>query len=73
MTYALGRPVEYPDMPTIRGIVHDIANDNYRFNSLITDIVTSDAFLKTAPAPVDPKNATVTAAVTGSLESLEVR
>jgi hypothetical protein len=64
MTYGLGRPVEYEDMPTVRGIVRDLARDNYRFNSLITAIVTSDAFLKTAPAPVDPKNATVTAAVT---------
>ncbi len=64
MTYGLGRPIEYEDMPTVRGIVRGLAKDNYRFNSLITAIVTSDAFLKTAPAPVDPKNATVTAAVT---------
>ena len=62
MTYGLGRPVEYQDMPTIRGIVRELKKDDYRFNSLITAIVTSDAFLKTAPAPVDPKNATVTAA-----------
>ena len=64
MTYGLGRPVEYQDMPTIRGIVRDLEKDDYHFNSLITAIVTSDAFLKTAPAPADPKNATVTAAVT---------
>ncbi len=61
MTYGLGRPVEYEDMPTVRGIVRDLKNEDYRFNALITAIVTSDAFLKTA-APVDPKNATVTAA-----------
>jgi mono/diheme cytochrome c family protein len=62
MTYGLGRPVEYEDMPTIRAIVRDLRKDDYRFNALITAIVTSDAFLKTAPAPADPKNATVTAA-----------
>jgi mono/diheme cytochrome c family protein len=61
MTYGLGRPVEYEDMPTIRGIVRDLKKDDYRFSALITAIVTSDAFLKTA-APADPKNATVTAA-----------
>jgi hypothetical protein len=61
MMYGLGRPIEYEDMPTIRGIVRDLEKDNYRFNSLITAIVTSEAFLKTA-APPDPKNATVTAA-----------
>jgi mono/diheme cytochrome c family protein len=63
MTYGLGRPVEYSDMPTVRGIVRNLAANNYRFNELITQIVTSDAFLKTAPPPVDPKNATLQAAV----------
>jgi hypothetical protein len=62
MTYGLGRPVEYEDMPTIRAIVRDLKQEDYRFNALITHIVTSDAFLKTAPAAADPKNATVTAA-----------
>ena len=35
MTYALGRSVEYYDMPTVRQIVRDAARDNYRFSSLV--------------------------------------
>ncbi len=53
MTYALGRPVDYRDMPTVRRIVRKAAKDNYRFASIVTQIVTSDAFLEreAAPAP----------------------
>jgi mono/diheme cytochrome c family protein len=51
MTYGLGRPVEYSDMPTVRAIARKLPADNYRFSSLITQIVTSETFLKTAPPP----------------------
>jgi hypothetical protein len=53
MTYALGRPVDYRDMPTVRGIVRNAAQDQYRFASIVTQIVESDAFRKreTAPPP----------------------
>jgi mono/diheme cytochrome c family protein len=44
MTYALGRDLEYYDMPTVRKIVHSSAADNYRFSSLVLGIVESDAF-----------------------------
>jgi len=44
MTYALGRSVEYYDMPTIRQIVRDAARDNYRFSSLVSGIVKSAPF-----------------------------
>jgi hypothetical protein len=44
MTYALGRTVGYRDMPTVRGIVSDVAKDNYRFSKLVMDIVNSDQF-----------------------------
>ena len=44
MTYALGRTVEYRDMPTVRRIVRDAAQDNYRFQKLVMDIVNSDQF-----------------------------
>ncbi len=45
MTYALGRGVDYYDMPTLRRIVRDAAADDYRFQSVILGIVTSDQFL----------------------------
>jgi mono/diheme cytochrome c family protein len=44
MTYALGRTVEYYDMPTVRRIVRESARDNYRFSSVVLGIVRSDAF-----------------------------
>jgi len=44
MTYALGRSVEYYDMPTVRAIVRDAARDNYRFSSIVIGIVRSPAF-----------------------------
>jgi len=44
MTYALGRGMEYYDMPAIRAIVHEAARDNYRFSSLIMGVVKSTPF-----------------------------
>jgi hypothetical protein len=44
LTYALGRGVEYYDMPTVRAIVRDAAEDDYRFSALILGIVDSPAF-----------------------------
>ncbi len=46
MTYALGRTLEYYDMPTVRGIVRASQRDGYRFSSIVTHIVLSDAFQK---------------------------
>jgi hypothetical protein len=44
MTYALGRSVEYYDMPVVRQIVRDAARENYRFSSIVTGIVRSAPF-----------------------------
>ncbi len=33
MTYAVGRPMEFGDMPSVRGIVRGAAADNYKFES----------------------------------------
>ncbi len=44
MTYALGRGVEYQDMPTVRSIVRDSANSKYKFSSIIMGIVKSAPF-----------------------------
>ena len=44
MTYALGRSVEYYDMPAVRQIVRDAARDNYRFSSIVMGIVRSAPF-----------------------------
>ena len=52
LTYALGRGVEYPDMPLVRSIVHGAAASNYRFSSLVMGIVKSAPFqMSTKPLP----------------------
>jgi uncharacterized protein DUF1592/uncharacterized protein DUF1588/uncharacterized protein DUF1585/uncharacterized protein DUF1587/uncharacterized protein DUF1595 len=44
MTYALGRRVEYYDMPAVRAIVRDAAQHGHRFSSFVLGIVNSAAF-----------------------------
>jgi mono/diheme cytochrome c family protein len=44
MTYALGRGVEYYDMPAVRKVVHDARNNDYRFSTLVSGIVKSEPF-----------------------------
>jgi mono/diheme cytochrome c family protein len=44
MTYALGRGVEYYDMPSVRKIVKDAKRDNYKFSSIVMGIVSAPAF-----------------------------
>ena len=46
MTYALGRSLDYRDMPTVRRIVRQAAADDYRFKSIVLGVVSSDAFRK---------------------------
>ena len=47
MTYALGRRVEYYDMPTVREIARDAGANDYRISSFIKGIVGSPAFQMT--------------------------
>ena len=44
LTYALGRGLEYSDMPAVRAIVRDAAKNDYRLSSLIVGIVQSPPF-----------------------------
>ena len=44
LTYALGRGVEYRDMPVVRSIARDASRNNYRFSSLVLGIVNSAPF-----------------------------
>jgi hypothetical protein len=51
LTYAIGRGLEYEDMPLVRSITRSAAEDNYRFSSLLMGIIRSPAFtmnMKTA-------------------------
>lgn len=42
--YALGRDIEYFDMPTIRKIVKDAQRDNYKFSSIVMGIINAPSF-----------------------------
>jgi len=44
MTYALGRGLEYYDMPVVRSITREAARNDYRFSSIVMGIVKSTAF-----------------------------
>jgi hypothetical protein len=44
LTYALGRPIEYYDMPTVRSIVRRAARNDYRFSSLVIGVLESAPF-----------------------------
>ncbi len=44
MAYALGRRIEAHDMPTVRKIVREASQQDYRLSSFITGVVKSDAF-----------------------------
>ncbi|MYI75134.1 MAG: DUF1585 domain-containing protein, partial [Acidobacteria bacterium] len=44
LTYALGRAVQYYDMPAVRAIMRDAAASDYRWSSLILGIVGSQPF-----------------------------
>jgi len=44
LTYALGRRVEYFDMPAVRAIARDAARNDNRFSSLVTGVVKSAPF-----------------------------
>jgi hypothetical protein len=50
LTYALGRGLDYRDMPEVRAIVRDAAQSNYRFSALMLGVVHSTPFRMSARA-----------------------
>ena len=44
LTYALGRGVEYSDMPYVRSIVRESAKSDYKLPAMILEIVKSTPF-----------------------------
>lgn len=52
MTYALGRGLEYYDMPNVRAIVAEAQSSGYSFRSIVLGIVGSEAFrMRAVPDP----------------------
>ncbi len=56
LTYALGRTLDYRDMPAVRKIVREAAKKDYRFTDVVWQIVASEPFrMRVAaegPAPI---------------------
>ena len=44
LIYALGRGLDYRDMPAVRGIVREAAQHNYKMSSIILGVVRSTPF-----------------------------
>lgn len=44
LTFALGRTLEYYDMPAVRGIVQRAAEHDYRFSAIVMEIANSEPF-----------------------------
>jgi hypothetical protein len=51
LTYAVGRGMEPADMPVVRSVVRQAAEDDYRFQSLILAVVQSEAFRMSTKPP----------------------
>jgi hypothetical protein len=61
LIYALGRPIQYYDMPLVRGLVRDAAKQDFRFSALVLGIVNSQAFLYDKVPEDKPETNTATA------------
>ena len=54
MMYAVGRKLEYYDMPQVRAVVRAAAKQDYRLSAIVSGIVTSDAFRMQATVRLKP-------------------
>lgn len=62
LTYAVGRGLEYYDMPAVRKIVSDSSGGGYRLQSIISGVVNSTPFLmRRADLRADPRSSVKTA------------
>ena len=53
MTYALGRGLQYYDMPAVREVVRNAARQDYRFSAIMSGIVSSAPFQMRAAGDED--------------------
>jgi hypothetical protein len=44
MTYAVGRGLEYYDMPAVRKVIRDARASNYRFSDIVIGVARSVPF-----------------------------
>jgi hypothetical protein len=65
MTYALGRGMEFDDMPAVRSVLRTAADDGYRLKSLIEAVALSDNFRMNVAPGNTPQEATAVAGTPG--------
>jgi len=65
LTYALGRGLEYYDMPAVRKIVSDAKAANYRFSAIVLGVARSVPFQMKEVAPAAATTASVGRALSG--------
>ena len=63
LAYALGRVLDYRDMPVVRGIDREAARNNNRFSSFVLGVVKSVAFQMRRSEEAEPAGATLGAGV----------
>jgi mono/diheme cytochrome c family protein len=66
MMYAVGRELEFFDMPQVRAVVRGAATRDYRLSAIVSGIVASDAFRMQAAFAEAPAAKTVSAEATGA-------
>jgi hypothetical protein len=62
LAFGLGRILDYRDMPVVRSINREAANNNYRFSSLVLGIVKSAPFQMRQAEEPEPKRLNVATA-----------
>jgi hypothetical protein len=58
MAYALGRKLEYYDMPAVRKVARDAASREYRWSAIVLGIVKNPNFLTRSAAPATQSSGT---------------
>lgn len=58
MMYAIGRNVQYYDLPAVRQIVREAAQDNYQFSSLVLGVAESVPFQMRLSQPIENQPST---------------
>jgi hypothetical protein len=61
LTYAIGRGLDYNDMPLVRSLAHDAARQDYKFSSLLMGVIQSPAFTMNMKSNPDMKTAAASA------------
>jgi hypothetical protein len=51
LMYAIGRELEYFDMPQVRAVVRNAAKDDYKWSSIVLGVIQTDSFRMQGPVP----------------------